>query len=96
MLIFACLFAGVTSAFLALMIPLLSADPTDDTNALLAQNNAVLIQLLWERTDTQPSNSILPSTEFSPSRDIFTIIVPFSLSSAFGVVSLFLAVLGHE
>ncbi|KIO19983.1 hypothetical protein M407DRAFT_221752 [Tulasnella calospora MUT 4182] len=38
MLIFAGLFAGVNSAFLALTLPLLSADPSDDISALLAQN----------------------------------------------------------
>ncbi|KAG9021290.1 hypothetical protein FS837_007380, partial [Tulasnella sp. UAMH 9824] len=32
MLIFAGLFAGVDSAFLALTLPLLSPDPSDDTN----------------------------------------------------------------
>ncbi|KIO24295.1 hypothetical protein M407DRAFT_26312 [Tulasnella calospora MUT 4182] len=36
-LIFAGLFAGVNSAFLALTLPELSADPVDDTNALLLQ-----------------------------------------------------------
>ncbi|KIO18101.1 hypothetical protein M407DRAFT_246568, partial [Tulasnella calospora MUT 4182] len=36
-LIFAGLFAGVNSAFLALTLPQLSADPADDTNALLLQ-----------------------------------------------------------
>ncbi|KAG8986757.1 hypothetical protein FRB90_003804 [Tulasnella sp. 427] len=37
LLIFAGLFAGVNSAFLALTLPMMSADPTDDTNALLLQ-----------------------------------------------------------
>lgn len=90
------LFAGVNSAFLALTIPLLSADPADDTNALLAQNNALLMQLLMGRNDTPPSNSILPSAEFSPSRDIFMINALFSLSLAFAIITSFLAVLGRQ
>ncbi|KAG9031734.1 hypothetical protein FS837_002908, partial [Tulasnella sp. UAMH 9824] len=36
-LIFAGLFAGVNSAFLAFTLPQMSADPADDTNALLFQ-----------------------------------------------------------
>ncbi|KAG8927236.1 hypothetical protein FRC00_002216 [Tulasnella sp. 408] len=96
MLIFAGLFAGVNSAFLALTIPLLSADPADDTNALLAQNNAILIQLLMGRNDTIPANPVLPSTEFSPSQDIYTINTLFSLSLSFAVISSFLAMLGRQ
>ncbi|KAG8963218.1 hypothetical protein FRC00_007283, partial [Tulasnella sp. 408] len=96
MLIFAGLFAGVNTAFLALTIPLLSADPADDTNALLAQNNAILMQLVAGRNDTIPTDSILPSTAFSPSRDIFTINALFSLSLAFAIISSFLAVLGRQ
>ncbi|KAG8927235.1 hypothetical protein FRC00_002215 [Tulasnella sp. 408] len=96
MLIFAGLFAGVNSAFLALTIPLLSADPADDTNALLAQNNAILVQLLMGRNDTIPANLVLPSTEFSPSHDIYTINTLFSLSLAFAIISSFLAMLGRQ
>ncbi|KIO34021.1 hypothetical protein M407DRAFT_17277 [Tulasnella calospora MUT 4182] len=96
MLIFAGLFAGVNSAFLALTIPLLSADPADDTNALLAQNNAILMQLLMGRNDTVPANPALPSAEFSPSHDIFTINTLFSLSLAFAIISSFLAMLGRQ
>ncbi|KAG8912536.1 hypothetical protein FRC00_004304 [Tulasnella sp. 408] len=96
MLIFAGLFAGVNSAFLALTIPLLSADPADDTNALLAQNNAILTQLVMGRNDSIPANTILPSAAFSPSRDIFTINALFALSLAFAIISSFLAVLGRQ
>ncbi|KAG8962896.1 hypothetical protein FRC05_005066 [Tulasnella sp. 425] len=96
MLIFAGLFAGVNTAFLALTIPLLSADPADDTNALLAQNNAILIQLVSGRNDTVPANSPVPSTSFSPSHDIFTINALFALSLAFAIISSFLAVLGRQ
>ncbi|KAG8963216.1 hypothetical protein FRC00_007281 [Tulasnella sp. 408] len=93
MLIFAGLFAGVNTAFLALTIPLLSADPADDTNALL---NAILMQLAAGRNDTVPTDSILPSSAFSPSHDIFTINALFSLSLAFAIISSFLAVLGRQ
>ncbi|KIO17732.1 hypothetical protein M407DRAFT_32593 [Tulasnella calospora MUT 4182] len=57
---------GVNTAFLALTVPLLSADPADDTNALLAQNNAILMQLVTGRNDTVPPDSILPSTSGKP------------------------------
>ncbi|KIO16710.1 hypothetical protein M407DRAFT_38892, partial [Tulasnella calospora MUT 4182] len=96
MLIFAGLFAGVNTAFLALTLPLLSADPADDTNALLAQNNAILTQLVTGRNDSIPINSSLPSTAFSPTRDIFAINALFSLSLAFAIISSFLAVLGRQ
>ncbi|KAG8963215.1 hypothetical protein FRC00_007280 [Tulasnella sp. 408] len=96
MLIFAGLFAGVNTAFLALTIPLLSADPADDTNALLAQNKAILMQLVAGRNDTVPTDSILPSAAFSPSHDIFLINALFSLSLAFAILSSYLAVLGRQ
>ncbi|KAG9018533.1 hypothetical protein FRB90_011509 [Tulasnella sp. 427] len=96
MLIFAGLFAGVNSAFLALTLPLLSADPADDTNALLTHNNAILIQLLSGRNDTVPQDPALPSARFSPSGDIFTINTLFSLSLAFAIISSFMAVLGRQ
>ncbi|KAG8940741.1 hypothetical protein FRC04_005065 [Tulasnella sp. 424] len=96
MLIFAGLFAGVNTAFLALTIPLLSADPADDTNALLAQNNALLMQLVMGRNDTVPADSPLPSTAFSPAHDIFIINALFALSLAFAIISSFLAVLGRQ
>ncbi|KAG9018535.1 hypothetical protein FRB90_011511 [Tulasnella sp. 427] len=96
MLIFAGLFAGVNSAFLALTLPLLSADPADDTNALLAQNNAILLQFLSGRNDTIPAQAALPSAGFSPARDILTINALFSLSLAFAIISSFLAVIGRQ
>lgn len=74
----------------------MSADPADDTNALLAQNNAILTQLLSGRNDSVPINSSLPSTEFSPTRDIFAVNALFSLSLAFAIISSFLAVLGRQ
>ncbi|KIO17588.1 hypothetical protein M407DRAFT_84839, partial [Tulasnella calospora MUT 4182] len=96
MLIFAGLFAGVNSAFLALTLPLLSADPSDDISALLAQNNAILSQMVTGRNDSIPINSRLPSAEFSPARDIFAVNALFSLSLAFAIISSFLAVLGRQ
>ncbi|KAG8977521.1 hypothetical protein FRC05_001379 [Tulasnella sp. 425] len=96
MLIFAGLFAGVNSAFLALTLPLLSPDPSGDTNALLAQNNAILMQLAMRANDTVAFNFTLPSAKFSPSGDIFAINTLFSLSLAFAIISSFLAVLGRQ
>ncbi|KAG9031001.1 hypothetical protein FS837_003126 [Tulasnella sp. UAMH 9824] len=96
MLIFAGLFAGVNSAFLALTLPLLSADPSDDITALLAQNNAILTQMATGRNDSISINPRLPSAEFSPSSDIFAINALFSLSLAFAIISSFLAVLGRQ
>ncbi|KIO28029.1 hypothetical protein M407DRAFT_22792 [Tulasnella calospora MUT 4182] len=96
MLIFAGLFAGVNTAFLALTIPLLSADSSDDTNALLAQNNAILLQLAMGRNDSLPTDSSLPSGEFSPAHDIFLVNALFALSLAFAIISSFLAVLGRQ
>ncbi|KAG9045726.1 hypothetical protein FS837_005774 [Tulasnella sp. UAMH 9824] len=96
MLIFAGLFAGVNTAFLALTIPLLSPDPTDDTNALLSRNNAILVQLLTGRNDSVPASPPLPSTSFSPSPDIFIINALFALSLAIAIISSFLAVLGRQ
>ncbi|KAG8943560.1 hypothetical protein FRC04_002785 [Tulasnella sp. 424] len=96
MLIFAGLFAGVNTAFLALTIPLLSADPADDTNALLAQNNAILMQLVMGRNESVLVDSPLPSTAFAPSHDIFIINALFALSLTFAIISSFLAVLGRQ
>ncbi|KAG8947701.1 hypothetical protein FRC04_010545 [Tulasnella sp. 424] len=96
MLIFAGLFAGVNSAFLALTLPLMSADPADDTNALLAQNNALLSQLVSGRNDSTSLDSTLPSASFAPSGTILSVNVLFALSLAFAIISSFLAVLGRQ
>lgn len=90
------LFAGVNTAFLALTIPLLSADPSDDTNALLAQNNAILLQLAMGRNDSLPTDTPLPSGEFSPTHNVFLVNALFALSLAFAIISSFLAVLGRQ
>lgn len=90
------LFAGVNSAFLALTLPLLSADPADDTNALLRQSNTILLQLASGRNDSLPAASPLPSESFSPQNGVFTVNVLFSLSLTFALISSFLAVLGRQ
>ncbi|KAG8947694.1 hypothetical protein FRC04_010538 [Tulasnella sp. 424] len=96
MLIFAGLFGGVNSAFLALTLPLMSADPADDTNALLAQNNAILLQFVSGRNDTTSLDSTLPSASFAPSGAVLSVNVLFALSLAFAIISSFLAVLGRQ
>ncbi|KAG8945651.1 hypothetical protein FRC04_000612 [Tulasnella sp. 424] len=96
LLVFAGLFAGVNSAFLALTLPLLSADPADDTNALLTQNNAILMQLATGRNDSLPTDVGLPSSSFAPANNVVTVNVLFSLSLTFALISSFLAVLGRQ
>ncbi|KAG8894556.1 hypothetical protein FRC00_008768, partial [Tulasnella sp. 408] len=93
MLLFAGLFAGVNTAFLALTIPLLSADPADDTNALL---NSILMQITSSGSRTETGNSEPPSTKFSPARNIIAINALFGLSLALAIISSFLAVLGRQ
>ncbi|KAG8965461.1 hypothetical protein FRC00_002708 [Tulasnella sp. 408] len=90
------LFAGVNSAFLALTLPLMSPDPADDTNALLRDNNAILLNIMLGRNDSLPSTNALPSETFSPTGKILTVNVLFSVSLTFALVSSFLAVLGRQ
>lgn len=87
------LFAGVNTAFLSLTIPLLSANPTDDTNALLVQNNALLTQLVTGRNDTTP---IEPPAIFTLSIRVFLFNTLFAVSLAFAIVSSFLAMIGRQ
>ncbi|KAG9041638.1 hypothetical protein FS837_011944 [Tulasnella sp. UAMH 9824] len=96
LLIFAGLFAGVNSAFLALTLPLMSPDPTDDTNAILRDNNAILLNIMLGRNDSLPTTKGLPSETFSPSGKILTVNLLFSVSLTFALVSSFLAVLGRQ
>ncbi|KIO27196.1 hypothetical protein M407DRAFT_23611 [Tulasnella calospora MUT 4182] len=96
LLIFAGLFAGVNTAFLALTLPLMSPDPADDTNALLRDNNAILLNLALGRNDSLPNTNALPSETFVPTGKVLTINVLFSLSLTFAIVSSFLAVLGRQ
>ncbi|KAG8900259.1 hypothetical protein FRC00_013732 [Tulasnella sp. 408] len=95
-LVFTGLFAGVNTAFLALTLPLLSSDPTGDTNALLAQSNALLMQLVSGRNDTTSVDPTLPSAAFSPSYSIFTINALFALSLTLAIISSFLTVIGLQ
>ncbi|KIO22224.1 hypothetical protein M407DRAFT_50359, partial [Tulasnella calospora MUT 4182] len=96
LLIFAGLFAGVNTAFLALTLPLMSPDPADDTNALLRDNNAILLNLALGRNDSLPNTNALPSETFAPTGKVVTINVLFSLSLTFAIISSFLAVLGRQ
>ncbi|KAG9050302.1 hypothetical protein FS837_006412 [Tulasnella sp. UAMH 9824] len=88
LLIFAGLFAGINSAFLALTLPKMSADPADDTNALL-------LQLVRGNNETALSLT-LPSTEFSPKRQIYTINFLFLVSLASALFASFFAVIGKQ
>ncbi|KAG8945298.1 hypothetical protein FRC04_001075 [Tulasnella sp. 424] len=96
LLIFAGLFAGVNSAFLALTLPLMSPDPADDTNALLRENNAILLQLVLGRNDSLPIAQALPSETFSPAGKVLTVNVLFSVSLTLALISSFMAVLGRQ
>ncbi|KAG8938741.1 hypothetical protein FRC04_007823 [Tulasnella sp. 424] len=96
LLIFAGLFAGVNSAFLALTLPLMSPDPADDINALLRENNAILLQLALGRNDSLPSAQALPSETFSPAGKVLTVNVLFSVSLTLALISSFMAVLGRQ
>ncbi|KAG8939538.1 hypothetical protein FRC04_006238 [Tulasnella sp. 424] len=95
-LIFAGLFAGVNSTFLALTLPLLSADPADETNALLRENNAILLQLALNRNDSFPTAKAIPSETFSGSGRVLTVNILFSISLTFALMSSLFAVLGRQ
>ncbi|KIO18414.1 hypothetical protein M407DRAFT_31918 [Tulasnella calospora MUT 4182] len=88
-LIFAGLFAGVNSAFLALTLPQMSANPADDTNALLLQ-----IALAGNGSITSAAD--LPSASFTPPPRIFLVNVLFSVSLTLALFSSLLAVLGQQ
>ncbi|KAG8938081.1 hypothetical protein FRC00_005342 [Tulasnella sp. 408] len=88
-LIFAGLFAGVNSAFLALTLPQMSADLAEDTNALL-------LQIALGGNSSITSTADLPSASFTPSASIYSINVLFSVSLALALFSSFLAVLGQQ
>ncbi|KAG8958360.1 hypothetical protein FRC00_002830 [Tulasnella sp. 408] len=89
LLIFAGLFAGVNSAFLALTLPMMSADPADDTNALL-------LQLVKGGNATINSEADLPSATFSPPPAIYPVNILFAVSLTCALMSSFLAVLGQQ
>ncbi|KAG9044822.1 hypothetical protein FS837_007481, partial [Tulasnella sp. UAMH 9824] len=88
-LIFAGLFAGVNSAFLALTLPQMTPNPADDSNALL-------LQLVIPESGTITSAFDLPSVKFSPSPGIYRVNILFSISLTFAILSSFLAVLGQQ
>ncbi|KAG8963402.1 hypothetical protein FRC05_004743 [Tulasnella sp. 425] len=67
----------------------MSADPADDTNALL-------LQLVAGDNSTIRSAKDLPSATFAPSPGIFPVNVLFSVSLTLALVSSFLAVLGQQ
>ncbi|KAG8900556.1 hypothetical protein FRC00_012300 [Tulasnella sp. 408] len=89
LLIFAGLFAGVNSAFLALTLPMMSADPADDTNALL-------LQLVKGGNVTINSEADLPSATFAPPPAIYPVNILFAVSLTCALMSSFLAVLGQQ
>lgn len=72
------------------------ASPTDDTNALLLRNNALLLDILQGRNESSQGSTTLPSSAFSPSTEIFLVNVLFALSLALALVSSFIAVLGRQ
>lgn len=74
----------------------MSPDPADDTNALLRENNAILLQLALGRNDSLPSATALPSETFSPAGKVLTVNVLFSLSLTLALISSFMAVLGRQ
>ncbi|KAG9046898.1 hypothetical protein FS837_003443 [Tulasnella sp. UAMH 9824] len=88
-LIFAGLFAGVNSAFLALTLPEMSPDPADDTNALL-------LQLVTGGNGSIHSAQDLPSASFTAPSRIFPVNILFSLSLSLALMASFLAVLGQK
>ncbi|KIO21992.1 hypothetical protein M407DRAFT_28474 [Tulasnella calospora MUT 4182] len=88
-LIYAGLFAGVNAAFLALTLPEMSADPADDTNALL-------LQLVMGKNRNITSADDLPSASFAPTSGIFFINILFCFSLALALLAAFLAVLSQQ
>ncbi|KAG8933522.1 hypothetical protein FRC00_013115 [Tulasnella sp. 408] len=88
-LIFAGLFAGVNSTFLVFTLPQLSANPADDTNALL-------LQIALGSNSSITSTADLPSASFLPSPRIYLVNVLFSASLMLALFSSLLAVLGQQ
>lgn len=67
----------------------MSADPSDDTNALL-------LHLVTGGTRNITSEDDLPSASFSPASGVFSINILFSLSLTLALLAAFLAVLGQQ
>lgn len=74
----------------------MSADPVDDTNALLQQTNAILLQMALQRNISAENLVALPSATFSPQKDLYVVNVLFAVSLSFALISSFLAVLGRQ
>ncbi|KIO24242.1 hypothetical protein M407DRAFT_26357 [Tulasnella calospora MUT 4182] len=88
-LVFAGLFAGVNTAFLALTLPQMGADPADDTNALL-------LQIALGNNGSITSAADLPSASFTPPVKAYPINLLFSVSLTLALLSSFLAMLGQQ
>ncbi|KAG9028813.1 hypothetical protein FS837_003776 [Tulasnella sp. UAMH 9824] len=88
-LIFAGLFAGVNSTFLVFTLPQLSANPADDTNALL-------LQIALGVNSSITSKADLPSASFTPPPRIYLVNVLFSVSLMLALCSSLLAVFGQQ
>ncbi|KAG8916545.1 DNA-directed DNA polymerase gamma mip1 [Tulasnella sp. 417] len=87
LLTFTGLFAGVNTAFLALSLPLMTADPVDDTNALLTR---------LVRGNTSSLNVRLPSDDFIPPPNALLVNVLFAMSLTCALLASFFAVLGRQ
>ncbi|KAG8912456.1 hypothetical protein FRC01_005092 [Tulasnella sp. 417] len=85
LLVFAGLFAGVNSAFLAFTLDLLSPNPIDDINSLLQQ----IIEGLKSPTS-------LPSMSFTPPVKAVIVNALFTLSLSSALFAAFFAVLGKQ
>ncbi|KAG8953706.1 hypothetical protein FRC04_001910 [Tulasnella sp. 424] len=90
LLIFAGLFAAINSSFLALTLPQMSANPVDDTNALLLE--------LVRRNGTSPVDLPvdLPSKTFSPKPHIPLVNHLLMISLASALIAAFFAVSGKQ
>ncbi|KIO20202.1 hypothetical protein M407DRAFT_60064, partial [Tulasnella calospora MUT 4182] len=87
LLTFTGLFAGVNTAFLALSLPLMTADPVDDTNALLMR---------LVRGNNSSLNVRLPSDDFIPPPNALVVNVLFAMSLTCALLASFFAVLGRQ
>ncbi|KAG9048984.1 hypothetical protein FS837_011535 [Tulasnella sp. UAMH 9824] len=87
LLTFTGLFAGVNTAFLGLSLPLMTADPVDDTNALLMR---------LARGNTSSLNVRLPSDDFIPPPNALLVNVLFAMSLTCALLASFFAVLGRQ
>ncbi|KAG8909639.1 hypothetical protein FRC01_006822, partial [Tulasnella sp. 417] len=89
------LFAGINTTFLSLTLPALSKEPTDFTNALIAQNSAISMLLVTGRNDTMPPVSDFETPFEVPLRAVI-IVALLSMSLTFALMASFIAVLGRQ